>query len=245
MLYTLLLSLVSFRLHAEGGPPLITDDPGTPERGHWEINLGFTYAQAQHEINVNTPLVDVNYGVLENLKVGFQIPWESTVASDTGHHPSGLGGSSAGMKWRFLDEEKNKVSMSIFPQLQFGWHSFKFSHDNEPDQTHLLLPFEVAKKLGPVEVGFEYGVDLQHAHKPRDFSGVTLSHEFKERIKLLGEVRETSDLTLRQLNWIVNGGFNLKINKTIAILGSVGTTVKRADKDQPRLFSYFGIQFKF
>lgn len=100
VLYTLLLSLISFRLYAEGGPPLITDDPGTTARGHWEINLGFTYAQAQHESNVNSPLVDVNYGVLENLKVSVQIPWESTVASDTGHHPSGLGGSSTGVNRR-------------------------------------------------------------------------------------------------------------------------------------------------
>ncbi len=135
--------------------------------------------------------------------------------------------------------------MSIYPQLQFGWHSFKFSYDKEPDQTHLLLPFEVAKKLGSVEIGIEYGVDLQNAHKPRDFAGMTLAHEFKERFVVLGEVRETSDLTLRQLNWIVNGGFKIKINKTISILGSVGTAAKRADKDQPRLFSYFGIQFKF
>ena len=245
VLYALLLSLFACRIYAQGGPPLITDDPGTPERGHWEINLAFTYAQTQHESDVNSPFADVNYGVLDNLKVSVQIPWESTVSSDTGHHPSGLGGSLVGVKWRFLEEEKNKVSISIYPQLDFGWHSFKFSHDNESNQTHLLLPFEVAKKLGPIVTGFEYGIDLQNAHKPKDFAGVTLGHEFKERFEVLGEVRETSDQTLRQLNWIVNGGFSIKINKAISILGSVGTTIKRADKDQPRLFSYFGIQFRF
>ena len=27
------------RVLAQGGPPLITDDPGTPGDGHWEINI--------------------------------------------------------------------------------------------------------------------------------------------------------------------------------------------------------------
>src|SRR5215831_18405962 len=25
---------------AQGGPPMVTDDPGTPGDGHWEINIG-------------------------------------------------------------------------------------------------------------------------------------------------------------------------------------------------------------
>jgi hypothetical protein len=31
----------ALRLHAQGGPPFITDDPGTPGNKHWEINLGW------------------------------------------------------------------------------------------------------------------------------------------------------------------------------------------------------------
>ena len=40
--------------HAQGGPPFITDDPGTPGNRQWEINVGWlgthiplaTYAQS-------------------------------------------------------------------------------------------------------------------------------------------------------------------------------------------------------
>jgi len=28
--------------HSQGGPPFITDDPGTPGNRHWEINLGWS-----------------------------------------------------------------------------------------------------------------------------------------------------------------------------------------------------------
>ena len=245
LLCTFFLSLISFKLHAEGGPPLITDDPGTPGARKWEVNLAFTFNESRHDRVVNSPLADINYGILDNLKVSVQLPWESTVASDTGHHPSGLGESQFGVKWRFLDEEKNSVSMSIYPQLVFGWGSLNISHDNEPHQTHLILPVEIARKCGPVDLGIEYGVDLQNAHKPRDFAGATIGHEFKERYELLAEIRETSNLSFREMNCIVNGGFRIKINSAISLLGSTGTTVKRADQDQPRLFSYFGVQFNF
>ena len=36
------LSLAPLSLFAQGGPPLLTDDPGTPGKNNWEINLGYT-----------------------------------------------------------------------------------------------------------------------------------------------------------------------------------------------------------
>jgi hypothetical protein len=37
----LILTLASTPLRAQGGPPLITDDPDTPGPRHWEINVSF------------------------------------------------------------------------------------------------------------------------------------------------------------------------------------------------------------
>ena len=34
----LVLLFVPLDLFAQGGPPLVTDDPGTPGNGNWEIN---------------------------------------------------------------------------------------------------------------------------------------------------------------------------------------------------------------
>ena len=33
--------LIQGCVHAQGGPPFITDDPGTPGNHHWEINFGW------------------------------------------------------------------------------------------------------------------------------------------------------------------------------------------------------------
>ena len=52
------LSLVAVAAHvllfatpayAQGGPPLITDDPGTPGNGKWEINIPFTFERTREK----------------------------------------------------------------------------------------------------------------------------------------------------------------------------------------------------
>jgi len=35
----LLLLMASACAHAQGGPPMLTDDPGTPGDGKWEVNI--------------------------------------------------------------------------------------------------------------------------------------------------------------------------------------------------------------
>jgi hypothetical protein len=224
---------------------LLTDDPGTPERGKWEINLAFTYDQMEHEHVLQTPLVDMNYGVMDHLQFKLELPYETTTAGPTTPRSYGLGDSLIGLKWRFLDEDKNKVSMSFYPQFEFQSVALQYTRSREPVQVHALLPVQVEKKLGPVTFGYEYGVDLENRSKPQCFSGLTAGHEFIERFELLGEVRETSELSLKRQNWVANGGFRIKVNTLLSLLGSAGTAVKRADKDQAKIFSYFALQFTF
>jgi hypothetical protein len=59
---------------AQGGPPMITDDPGTPGDGHWEINLA---ASARHSATTSegeVPLLDVNYGLGERIQLKYEVP---------------------------------------------------------------------------------------------------------------------------------------------------------------------------
>src|SRR5204863_428992 len=43
---------------AQGGPPLITDDPDTPGPGHWEINIAALMAKTRAQRRVEVPRVD-------------------------------------------------------------------------------------------------------------------------------------------------------------------------------------------
>ena len=52
---------------AQGGPPLLTDDPGTPGDGNWEINIGFTIEKLLQETLYEAPILDINYGLGERI----------------------------------------------------------------------------------------------------------------------------------------------------------------------------------
>jgi len=59
--------------HAQGGPPLLTDDPGTAEYKHWEINLAVLPEIRHVSRNFELPLADFNYGANEHTQLKFEI----------------------------------------------------------------------------------------------------------------------------------------------------------------------------
>jgi hypothetical protein len=60
---------------AQGGPPLMTDDPDTPGPGYWEINLAVLLQKSHGEQRLDLPRLDVNYGVGERIQLKFEMPW--------------------------------------------------------------------------------------------------------------------------------------------------------------------------
>ncbi len=53
-------------VYAQGGPPLLTDDPGTPGPGKWEINLAFTAEKRHDENRFETPCFSAKFMTLLN-----------------------------------------------------------------------------------------------------------------------------------------------------------------------------------
>ena len=59
----------------QGGPPLITDDPGTPGPGKWEIQFSFAHERSQNERVYEAPLLDINYGVGERIQLKYEVTY--------------------------------------------------------------------------------------------------------------------------------------------------------------------------
>lgn len=57
---------------AQGGPPMITDDPGTPGNQKWEINLAVAFEHRPGETSFDAPAIDLNYGVGEHVQLTLQ-----------------------------------------------------------------------------------------------------------------------------------------------------------------------------
>jgi hypothetical protein len=68
------LAALSGKAEAQGGPPLVTDDPGTPGPGHWELNAALTVEHDDRESIYEVPLVDLNYGVGDRLQLKVELP---------------------------------------------------------------------------------------------------------------------------------------------------------------------------
>ena len=64
----------SFAVFAQGGPPLLTDDPGTPGNRNWEINIASTQFFSPRENEIETPLLDINYGLGDRIQLKYEVP---------------------------------------------------------------------------------------------------------------------------------------------------------------------------
>src|SRR5258706_6941252 len=97
---TLALALTLSRpLFAQGGPPLLTDDPDTPGPRHWEINLSLLREWSRHSRLSEIPRLDVNYGVGRRFQLKVEAPYLAK-EEDRAHAVNGPGDMVAGVKWR-------------------------------------------------------------------------------------------------------------------------------------------------
>src|SRR5712692_6703660 len=103
---------------AQGGPPLITDDPDTPGPGYWEVNVFGFLQRSRRQRLWEEPRADLNYGVGRRIQLKLEAPWLR--AHQPGGTVSGAGNARLGVKWRFRGEEGQKVAWSVYPQFEFN-----------------------------------------------------------------------------------------------------------------------------
>jgi hypothetical protein len=71
-LYFALAAFIARAAFAQGGPPMITDDPGTPGNGHWENNVAIAFAHRPNEWSIDAPAIDLNYGWGDHIQLTLQ-----------------------------------------------------------------------------------------------------------------------------------------------------------------------------
>jgi hypothetical protein len=127
-----------------GGPPMLTDDPGTLNAGKWEINTSVN-SEITKEVQLSVPYIDANYGLKNNLQLKVEVPYLVTI--DEQKHVSGaLAAPLFGVKYRFMNEAKKFLSITTYPQITFTGN-----------QKEILLPFLFAKTIGRFVIGEEIG----------------------------------------------------------------------------------------
>src|SRR5256885_11374942 len=150
---------------AQGGPPLITDDPETPGNGHWEINVGWTLSQKRNARLFAIPLLDVNYGLGERIQLKAEVPW-LVLRGRGAKTQSGIGSANFGVKWRFRDKDRHGFAMSTYPQLEIRTSASSVRRGLIEQGGELLLPVEISCEKGRVAINGELG--YQMVHRPKE-----------------------------------------------------------------------------
>jgi hypothetical protein len=246
------LAALTLPAAAQGGPPFITDDPGTPGNGNWEINVAAYAERHPSDSLYNAPIVDMNYGWGPRIQLKYQVPY-LVESSDGGPTRSGLGKSLAGVKWRFYDSGGDSeedgggggLQISTYPQLEFNNPTSSLDRGLVDYGTRFYLPIEFSKKIGPFQVNPEAGYWFANNKGAAWATGIIALHEFNKRLELGGELYFTAN-TNGTNHWnTFDFGGRYKLQEHFVLLFTAGRSLNAASESQPQFFGYLGMQFLF
>lgn len=222
---------------------MITDDPGTPGNGKWEINLAIAFEHRSNETSFDLPAIDLNYGVGENIQLTLQTAPVLLARED--HGPiGGLGETEAAVKWRFLDEEKNGLDMSMFPRVIFNITQSSVRRGLADDGTRFQIPFQVAKTFGRFHADAEFGPVGITVGRSEWLYGIVGGYEVAKPTMLMAELHGTSRMNFSRDTLAINFGLRHELTETRILILSLGHEV-RSPEDSLALIGYFGMQLLY
>jgi hypothetical protein len=237
--------------HAQGGPPMLTDDPGTPGPGRWELNFSSIIQRGAGSRDVELPYLDLNYGVGDRIQLTWQVYWDSS-RPEGGSRENGLGASVAGLKWRFLDSGDGGWQIAIFPQATF------LNPGSDSDRRGLasrdpglLVPFEIEKDLGPVSANLEFGRVLAPQGRA-DLAGVgggwiaglAVGREVARGVECDAEIHVDTGPNPAMAEWIAAAGTRIGTSKDTTVLFSVGRDARNTLSARTSMLLYIGFQVR-
>ena len=243
-LVVVMLAALSLPAAAQGGPPFIGDDPGTPGDGNWEINVAAYTERHPTERIYNAPILDANYGWGPRIQLKYQVPY-LVDGTDGGPTRSGLGKSLAGVKWRFYDNDEKGLQISTYPQFEFNNPTSSVARGLADPGVRFYLPIEVNKKVGPFEINPEAGYWFASNKGAAWATGVVVARQVSKRLELDGELYATAN-TNGSNHWTTfDGGGRYKLGEHFVLLFMAGRSFRGASSGQPQFFGYLGMQFLF
>lgn len=243
MRWFFLLFFLSRVCLAQGGPPLITDDPGTPGDGNWEINLATIGIFTTGQRLIQIPYIDVNYGLGDRIQLKLETGWSFLLRQSDGMH-SGAGPEVAGVKWRFVDQKDAGISFSTYPQYEFrSFFTLKDPILNIPGST-FLLPLEASKEMGAWAINPEIGYKLSTRSLNQWIFGIVGSFQPEKDFELLAELHASTTFDGNGTASLFNIGTRYPFSRHVVLLFSTGRTLTSFQGSPYQVFGYLGTQLR-
>jgi len=239
-----LAALAASPARGQGGPPLITDDPGTPGPGRWEINTAFTAERDQSAWLFETPLIDINYGVGERIQLKTEIPWVVQL-SDSAPNRTTIGNTLVGVKWRFLGDDSNPLAISLYPQVEFNNSRYASRRGLADSGVQGFLPIEIIHPIGPVSLNLELGPNFRSAESHQMVFGLAAGYHASDKLELIGELHDVSARSFRDNEFLFNIGFRRQLTRMYSLLFAAGRSLPGSSNQEPRFVVYAGMQLNF
>lgn len=236
------IGLFASKAFAQGGPPLITDDPGTVEKGKWELNLAWIHRSLPQSIENELPHFDMNRGISDKAHLKLEVPW---VFSSSGHSSiDGDGGGSVGLKYRFIDGDGARPAISTYPQFGFSIEPRSVRLGLADSGTSVLLPIEIQWDLKGYSINEDSGLVFQPGGPPGWIEGVAFGKEIRGT-EVLAEIHGQGVFATGEENWIAQLGLRRDLSEHSTLLFAFGRTVASHNSESLSWTSYFGVQLRF
>ena len=237
----LVLLLCPCAAYAQGGPPFLTNDPGTPGDGHWEINVAAAQTLARGIDSYQVPQFDLNYGVGERVQLTYEVPYVIDTMPGQPHH-GGWSNAYPGVKWRFVDQGEDGWQVSAFPQVETGAAVSAQQRGIASPGARFLLPFEAARRVGPVDLDVEAGYYFPRQGLRERIIGLVAGHSYGDRLELDGELYDDRAIGGAPRYTLLDLGGRYRLTRGLNALFMAGRSVTGAAGGGPTFIGYFGVQ---
>jgi hypothetical protein len=260
-IFLLLLTACASRVLAQGGPPFITDDPGTPGNKHWEINFGWIADHNPGNAYYEIPDIDMNYGWGDRIQLKYELP-AAAYTNPQNTTLVGLGESLIGVKWRYFEyhtrgepktDDNMIFSLGTYPQASINNPTSAVRRGIVENGPQYYLPVEATAKWGPIdfngEVGHWFGNQLVPSRWGR---GLISGREFNSHFELYGEIYDLQDAnrigkTPKQRELTADLGGRLSMDRKdhirLLFMGGRGIQAVTRVNSEPSWIAYLGVQF--
>ena len=206
-----------------------------------ESNFAYLEQRTRQQRLRSFPHIDFNYGLGDHIQLKYETGWLYANAPEGGGVKSGLDDSLFGLKWRFLDQERNGFDMSVYPQLQVENSPGSVARGIAEPGPNLLLPLEFGYDFGKAKLIGEIGYQYFRAKENEWVVGLLGALQVSDALELLAEVRSFGADLVNRDDVVVNVGLRRALSPRVKLLASIGTGLTN-NPDTPTFIAYLGVQ---
>jgi hypothetical protein len=215
------------------GPPYITDDPGTPERGVFEFRIGAAYEAAKGDDALAAPEAELAYGLTDRIELSVGAAFEHALAAG-GSDASGFGDVALQAKIRLIDQASGApFSLTTAPSITAptGREGKGFSDGEWGGRLPIILGFEAEAWSVSAEAGWSKVFDGSGRAGEVVDTGFLVQRQISERLNIGAEIHGDHERAPGGRSaWITTIGLIYDLTDSIALMGNVGAGL---DKDAP------------